>query len=70
MVQQCCAFYYIGGLKLVVNKLMMVLFDLNDKVLFNKTNICVRIIQMEETFVLREYGMESIGHQDPIPYGK
>jgi hypothetical protein len=49
---------------------MMVFFDLNDKFLSSKTNICTRIMQMEEAFVLREYGMESIGHQDPILYGK
>jgi hypothetical protein len=48
----------------------MVFFDLNDNFLSNKSNICVRIMQMEEAFVLKEYGMESIGHQYPIPYGK
>jgi hypothetical protein len=49
---------------------MMVFFDLNEKFLSNKSNICVRIMQMEEAFVLREYGMESIGHQGPTPYEK
>jgi hypothetical protein len=49
---------------------MMFFFDLNNKYLSNKTNICIRIMQMEEAFVLREYGMKSIGPQNPIPYGK
>jgi hypothetical protein len=63
-------FHYIGGLKLVANKWMMVFFDLNNNFFSNKTNICVRIMQMEEAFVLKEYGMEYVGHQYPTPYGK
>jgi hypothetical protein len=38
--------------------------------LFNKTNQGIGIIQMEEALLLQEYGMEVMGHKDPILYGK
>jgi hypothetical protein len=38
--------------------------------LSNKTNQGVGITRMEEALVPREYGMEVIGHMDPISYGK
>jgi hypothetical protein len=40
------------------------------KSLVNKTGQGVGITCMEEAFALQEYGMEVIGHRDPISYGK
>jgi hypothetical protein len=42
--------------------------NLTNKVLSNTTSWGVRITGMEEAFVPHEYGMEVIGHQDPISY--
>jgi hypothetical protein len=36
----------------------------------NKTGRGVGITRMEEPLILHEYGMEVIGHMDPISYGK
>jgi hypothetical protein len=38
--------------------------------LIEKTDQGIGIIQMEEVLVLQEYGMEVMGHKDPILYGK
>jgi hypothetical protein len=44
--------------------------DLCKKILLNKINQGVGITCMEEALVSKKYGMEVIGHEDPILYGK
>ncbi len=57
-------------LHLIVNKLTSYFLDLCKKILLNKINQGVGITCMEEALVSKKYGMEVIGHEDPILYGK
>jgi hypothetical protein len=57
-------------LDVVIEKLTTNFPNLRKKMLFTKTNQGIGIIQMEEALVLQEYGMEVMGHKDPILYGK
>ncbi len=45
-----------------MNTLTFDFLDLKNKVLFNKTNYSIGIIQMEEAFVPQEYEMEVTNH--------
>jgi hypothetical protein len=49
-------------LRLIMNTLTFDFLDLKNKVLFNKTNYSIGIIQMEEAFVPQEYEMEVTNH--------
>jgi hypothetical protein len=53
-----------------VNTLTFDFLDLCKKILLNKIGQGVGITCMEEAFVPQKYGMEVIGHKDPIQYGK
>jgi len=44
--------------------------DLCKKILLNKISQGVGITCMEEALVSKKHGMEVIGHEDPILYGK
>jgi hypothetical protein len=55
---------------MIVDKLTTDFLDLCEKMLSNKTWQGVGITRMEEPLVPCEYGMEVIGHMDPISYGK
>ncbi len=55
---------------LIIEKLTTNFPNLQKKMLFNNTDQGIGIIQMEEALVFQEYGMEVMGHKDPILYGK
>jgi hypothetical protein len=55
---------------IIMDKLVIDFLELKEKVFLNKIGKKVDIIPMEEALVLWEYGMEVIGHKDPISYGK
>jgi len=57
-------------LHLTVNKLTSYFLDLCKKILLNKISQGVGITCMEEALVSKKHGMEVIGHEDPILYGK
>jgi hypothetical protein len=57
----CC-----NQLHLIVNTLTFNFLDLCKKNLLNKIGQGVGITCMEETFVPQKYGMEVIGHKNPI----
>ncbi len=57
-------------LRFIVNKLTSNFHDLCEKILSNKMGQGVGITCMEEALALQEYGIEVIGHSDPILYGK
>jgi len=54
----------------ISNKLIVDFLHLHKKILYNKMGWCVWITWMEKAFSLFEYGMEVIGHKDPISYDK
>jgi hypothetical protein len=55
---------------MIVDKMTIDFLDLCEKLLLNKTSQGVGITRMEEALVPCKYGMEVIGHMDPISYGK
>jgi hypothetical protein len=57
-------------LRLIINHLIFDFLALKEKFLFNKIGQGVNIIHIEEALAPCEYGMEVIGHHDPISYGK
>jgi len=54
----------------ILDKLNVDFLHLHKKFLYNKMGWWVWITWMEKAFSLLEYGMEVIGHKDPISYGK
>jgi hypothetical protein len=57
-------------LHLIIDKLMLALPHLKDKVMSSKTKRDVEITCMEETLVSCKYDMEIIGHKDLISLEK
>jgi len=54
---------------IIMDKLIINFLELKEKILLNKIERRVDITWMEKALVLWEYGMEVIGHKDPISYG-
>jgi len=54
---------------IIMDKLIINFLELKEKILLNKIERRVNITWMEKALVLWEYGMEVIGHKDPISYG-
>jgi hypothetical protein len=53
-----------------MGKLTIDFIDLRNKVLSKKTSWDIKITQINEMFILREYGMEITSHMDLIFHNK